>query len=303
MWQVWIQRFFFVVVVCFFRIWISSCPRTTCQEDYLFLFSSLSHFCQNLYMCGPIFQPSLLFPWSVWLLWCWYYTVLINMCACYVASVMSNSLWPHGPVPRQAPLSMGFPRQEYWSGLPLPSPGDLPDSGIEPVSLRSSALADRFFTTSATWEAPWLIYFYNNSWNQVVLALQLCSSFFRVVCVDFLCISIWSLESGSLFVQKAFWHFDLACVEYMDQFGEYWHVNNIKYSDPTTKCTFRFGCGGLVAQLCLILGIPCTWEISRAVSHQSPLSMWFSRQEYWLGLPFPFPGDRPDSGMESGSPA
>ena len=37
-------------------------------------------------------------------------------------------------VPCQAPLSMGFPRQEYWSGLPLPSPGDLPHPGIEPES-------------------------------------------------------------------------------------------------------------------------------------------------------------------------
>ena len=49
----------------------------------------------------------------------------------------------------QAPLSMGFSRQEYWSGLPCPS-GDLPDPGIEPVSFRSPALAGRFFTTSAT---------------------------------------------------------------------------------------------------------------------------------------------------------
>ena len=53
----------------------------------------------------------------------------------------------------QAPLSMGFPRQEYWSGLPFPSPGDLPDPGIKPTSLMSPALADRFFfTTSANWE-------------------------------------------------------------------------------------------------------------------------------------------------------
>jgi len=37
-------------------------------------------------------------------------------------------------VAHQAPLSMGFSRQEYWSGLPLPSPGDLPDPGIEPMS-------------------------------------------------------------------------------------------------------------------------------------------------------------------------
>ena len=52
----------------------------------------------------------------------------------------------------QAPLSMGFSRQEYWSGLPLPSPGDLPDTGIELTSFMSPALAGRFFTTSATHE-------------------------------------------------------------------------------------------------------------------------------------------------------
>ena len=56
-------------------------------------------------------------------------------------------------VARQAPLSMGFSRQEYWSGLLYPSPGDLPNSEIEPVSLMSPALAGWFFTTSATWEA------------------------------------------------------------------------------------------------------------------------------------------------------
>ena len=50
------------------------------------------------------------------------------------------------------PLSMGFSRQEYWSGLPCPPPGDLPNPGIEPVSLMCPSLAGRFFTTSATWE-------------------------------------------------------------------------------------------------------------------------------------------------------
>ena len=53
----------------------------------------------------------------------------------------------------QALLSMGFPRQEYWSGLPFLSPGDLPNPGVEPASLMSPALAGRFFTTGATWEA------------------------------------------------------------------------------------------------------------------------------------------------------
>ena len=48
---------------------------------------------------------------------------------------------------------MGFSGQEYWHGLPFPPAGDLPDAGIEPVSLMSPAFAGRFFTTSATWEA------------------------------------------------------------------------------------------------------------------------------------------------------
>ena len=53
----------------------------------------------------------------------------------------------------QVPVPMGFPRQEYWSGLTFPPPGDLPGPGIEPASLTSPALAGGFFTTSATWEA------------------------------------------------------------------------------------------------------------------------------------------------------
>ena len=58
-------------------------------------------------------------------------------------SVVSHSLWPHGlTIAYQAPQSMGFSRQEYWSGLPFPSPGDLPNPGIEPRSpaLQADAL-------------------------------------------------------------------------------------------------------------------------------------------------------------------
>ena len=59
----------------------------------------------------------------------------------------------------QAPLSIAFSRQEYWSGLPCLSPGDLPNPGVESSSLISDALtwADRFFTASATWEAPFTV--------------------------------------------------------------------------------------------------------------------------------------------------
>ena len=56
-------------------------------------------------------------------------------------------------VAHQAPLSMEFSRQAYWSGLLFPSPGDLHHAGIEPPSLVSPALAGGFFTTGAAWEA------------------------------------------------------------------------------------------------------------------------------------------------------
>ena len=56
-------------------------------------------------------------------------------------------------VAHQAPLSMGFPRQEYWSEWPFPPPGDLPHPGIKPMSLLSPVLADGFLPTRATWES------------------------------------------------------------------------------------------------------------------------------------------------------
>ena len=67
-------------------------------------------------------------------------------------SVVSDSLRPW-TVAHQAPLSMGLSRQEYWSGLPFLTSGDLPDPGIEPTPFASPALAGRSFTSSATWEA------------------------------------------------------------------------------------------------------------------------------------------------------
>ena len=60
------------------------------------------------------------------------------------------TLWT---VAHQVPLSMEILRQEYWSGLPFPSLGDLQERGMEPASLAYPSLAGRFFTPSATWEA------------------------------------------------------------------------------------------------------------------------------------------------------
>ena len=144
------------------------------------------------------------------------FTLLSNYSAAVLLSSFSRvqlcaTLWT---VVYQAPLSMGFSRQEYWSGLPCPPPGDLPDPGIKPVSLMSPTLAGGFFITSATWQA---------------MVHQFQFQFSR------------SVVSDSL---QPLW----------------------------------------------------------TVGHQTPLSMGFSRQEYWSGLPCPPPGDLPNPGIEPMSP-
>ena len=73
------------------------------------------------------------------------------------------TLWT---VAHQAPLSVGFSRQEYWSGLPFPSPGDFPYPGIEPGSRTSPALAGGFFNTRTTWEAIFKFNLMSNSVTQ-----------------------------------------------------------------------------------------------------------------------------------------
>ena len=75
------------------------------------------------------------------------------MHVCAVTSVISDSVIPW-TVAHQSPLSTRFPKQEYWSGLPCPPPGDLPDLGIELTSLTAPALADRYFTTEPPGKPP-----------------------------------------------------------------------------------------------------------------------------------------------------
>ena len=82
------------------------------------------------------------------------------MCVCML-SCIQLFVTPWATACR-APLSIEFSRQEYWSELPVPSPADLPDPGIEPMSRASPALAGEFFTSSATKEAP---HSYSNQGN------------------------------------------------------------------------------------------------------------------------------------------
>ena len=76
--------------------------------------------------------------------------VCVCVCVC-THTVVSDSVTPW-TVAHQVPLSMGFSSQEYWSGLPFPTPGDLQVPGIKPTSFLSLALAGRFVTIRATWD-------------------------------------------------------------------------------------------------------------------------------------------------------
>ena len=92
---------------------------------------------------------------------------MLYVCVCVCKHTLSHfsHVWLFATlctIAHQAPLSTGFSRQEYWSGLPYLSPGDLPNpQGTEPMSLMSTILAGEFFTTSTTWEAIYIyIYIY-----------------------------------------------------------------------------------------------------------------------------------------------
>ena len=89
----------------------------------------------------------------------------------------SSHARPCGLEPARFHLSMGFSRQEYWSGLPWPSPGDLPDPGIEPRSLASLGLTGGFFTTRATWKPLLCRLVPPKGWKASTLQTQrICSS-------------------------------------------------------------------------------------------------------------------------------
>ena len=90
-----------------------------------------------------------------------------NVLSCFSCVWVFFTLWTIAP---ETPLSMGFSRQECWSGLPCPPPGDLPDPGNEPVSLRSPALAGGFFTTSVGTKYFWIDKLWNYSLNTIFVA-------------------------------------------------------------------------------------------------------------------------------------
>ena len=99
---------------------------------------------------------------------CWGMKCLpVCVLSCFSCVQLFSTLWT---VARQDPLSMGFSKQEYWSGLPCPPLGDLPDPGIEPLSLASHVLAGGFFTMELSGK-PLIIFIRS---DQIRSVAQLC---------------------------------------------------------------------------------------------------------------------------------
>ena len=93
----------------------------------------------------------------------------------------------------QVPLSTGCSRQEYWSGLPCPPPGDLPDPGLEPISLISPALAGGF-TARTTWEAQMKMTKSSDADINVFILDMSIFGFYRDFFLNFIYLFIWLPE-------------------------------------------------------------------------------------------------------------
>ena len=184
-------------------------------------------------------------------------------------------------VAHQAPLSMGFSRQECWSGLPCPPPGALPNPGIKPRSpalqadsLSSEPLPRPGILEPHRWDSCptsttcWL---FSHGWDRWSLLTLVNPSEKRG----------WELYLPPSIIVR------MKCVKcFVPHLVEWDELADLNLLLKVTVLSHVW-----------LFATPWT------VAYQAPLSMRFSRQEYWNGLPFPSPGDLPDSGIEPWSPA
>ena len=109
-------------------------------------------------------------------------------------------------IARQAPLSAGFSRQEYWSGLPFPPPGELPNSGIKPTSPATPALAGRFFTTELPGKPHISISAANFPWSTTSLHPHNFSDIFHFhSCASIFKFPFWFLLGSRSYLERYFY--------------------------------------------------------------------------------------------------
>ena len=179
-------------------------------------------------------------------------------------------------VARQTPVSIGFPRREYWSELPFPSPRDLLSLGIEP---RSPALQ----ADSLPAEPPGSPYSCLSEWLKVAQSWQtLCDP------MDY---TLHEILQARILKWVAF-PFSRGSSQPRDQTG----VSCIagRFFTNWAVREAHTGAWSEVKSLSRVRLFATPWT----EAYQAPPSMGFSRQEYWSGLPFPSPGDLPDPGIE-----
>ena len=120
--------------------------------------------------------------------------VLVSKCESVSRSVMSDSLIPPWNVAHQAPLSVGFSTQEYWIGFPFPSPGDLPNPGIE---TKTPMVAGGFFTTEPPGKPSTTVLLENNLYVDPCSSNLCCSG---VNCIIILYIILMTCKNNKIHV-------------------------------------------------------------------------------------------------------
>ena len=140
-----------------FRIQILLCVYNS-QEDFIEFFFSV--------VC-IVRRMASFFGYSSYLRYPIKTATALNWTECFSHVWLFATVWT---VAHQAPPSMGFSRQDYWSGLPFSPAGDLPELGFEPVSFASPAIAGPFFTTTTTEEAlSTLMFFLKHYWASLMV--------------------------------------------------------------------------------------------------------------------------------------
>ena len=180
----------------------------------------------------------------------------------------------------QAPLPMEFSRQGCWSGVIFPTPGGLPDPGVKPVSLASPALAGRFFTTVPPGRPHCIYYCVYTLYNIVVIwdiqhrqtcetqsSLRAGGKVAATAKSLQLCLTLCDPIDGSLPGPPVPGTLQARTLEWVSiSFSNAW-----KWKVKVKLLSVQ------------LLATPWT------AAHQAPLSMGFSRQEYWSGVPLPSP--------------
>ena len=182
----------------------------------------------------------------------------------YAQSLSCVSLWFLG-LSLPGSSVHGIFQQEYWSGLPFPLPGNLPEPGVKPESLVSLPLTGRFFTTSTTWEAPCI------AWSA---SIKICTTIlwytYAAAAAKSLqsCLTLYNPRDGSPPGSPIPGILQARTLEWVAiSFSKEW------------KWKVK------VKSLSHVRLFTTPWT----VAYQAPPSMGFSRQEYWSGLPLPSP--------------